>query len=94
MTDLLVQYRTQRLATLGFLRGGPRTTTDFCRFMYLNSHGTPVGLAPTYRGSISDLRKDGYIITYHQAKGGRGTYTLDYEPPRQAEGTRQMVLAL
>ena len=87
-------YRTQRLATIGFLRGGPRTTTDFCRFLYLNSQGQVVGLAPTYRGSISDLRKEGHIITYHKARGGQGTYTLDYEPPRVETVTGQLALAL
>lgn len=76
---------TQREAVLLLLRSGAKTTTQIIQ--------APYGLAAEYRRAISDLRKEGYVITYHMGKGGSGHYTLDAEPIKVAvEASGQMVM--
>lgn len=63
----------QREAVLALLKTGPKSTNDLIRSSY--------HIAAEYRRAISELRRRGYVITYHKDRGGSGLYTLDAEPP-------------
>lgn len=51
---------TQQDAILCLLREGPKTLTQIL--------ASPYGLAAEYRRTMTDLRKEGFVIRYHRAK--------------------------
>jgi hypothetical protein len=75
---------TQEDKVLLLLRSGPKTTNEIIQ--------SPYALAAEYRRAISQLRKRGFVITYHKRKGGTGLYTLDAEP-HKVEANGQMAFA-
>lgn len=90
----MLTHKTQADAVLFLLkREQAPTTSDFCAYLYRHPDGSVRGLGAEYRRTMTDLRKLGYDIQYHQGSKGQGWYTLEQEPAT-VSANGQLVLCL